>query len=71
MPPRDLRPQADAVEQILHPAAEAVHRHDLGQRCADGHARIEAAVGILEDHLSQPRQGFCRAGCRPDRGRSS
>jgi len=33
-----------------------VHPHRLGDDVADFHARIERAVGVLEDHLDAPAQ---------------
>jgi hypothetical protein len=52
--------QADGLEQLAHPlrgdpaAREAVHAHRLADHPADGVARVERGVRVLEDHLHPP-----------------
>ena len=62
------RGQPDAVEQFgdafSRPAAidDFVHQHRFGKHAADGHARVEAADGILENDLHVAAQGAERGG---------
>src|SRR6185436_17217106 len=53
-----LRQQADLLEQLAHArlalrlvADDAVHLERLGDDLADGHARVERRIRVLEDHL--------------------
>jgi hypothetical protein len=56
-----LRQQSDVAEQIAHAIAsraraahDAVHVQRLGDDLADGHARVQRAVRVLEDDLQPP-----------------
>ncbi len=44
---------------------DAVHLERLVDHLADGHARVERGVGVLEDHLDAPAHGAQR--CRIER----
>jgi hypothetical protein len=53
---RLLGPQADALQQLRHarrfaPAMQPVQAQRLAQRGLHGHARVEAAIGVLEHQL--------------------
>src|SRR6185437_787525 len=52
-----LEQLADTLAPRLHVLGEAMQEQWLAQHGADGHARIETGVGVLEDHLQPPAAG--------------
>jgi hypothetical protein len=54
---REVRVEADDLQQLLHALGlraalrEVMHLERLADDVADGHARVERRVRVLEDHL--------------------
>ena len=65
---REARLQPDQMQQFGDPFATARARHEIVQRQrfaqdpADGHARVERGVGVLEDDLGIPAEAAQLAG---------